>query len=64
LRIKTSQASITGKCNGNPGFKPIASGGNGGSVQYWFVGYDAALKVRHALMSVSCDAQRGASNRR
>ncbi|KAG0697948.1 Alpha/Beta hydrolase protein [Suillus ampliporus] len=30
-------------CNANPGFKPVASGGNGDSVQYWFVGYDPNL---------------------
>ncbi|TFK39674.1 lipase [Crucibulum laeve] len=32
-------------CNSNPGFKPVASGGNGGSVQYWYVGYDPTLKT-------------------
>lgn len=30
-------------CDANPGFKPVASGGNGDSVQYWFVGYDPNL---------------------
>lgn len=30
-------------CNANPDFKPVASGGNGDSVQYWFVGYDPNL---------------------
>lgn len=30
-------------CDANPGFKPVASGGNGDSVQYWFVGYDPTL---------------------
>jgi len=30
-------------CDNNPGFKPIASGGNGDSVQFWFVGYDPSL---------------------
>lgn len=30
-------------CNANSGFKPVASGGNGDSVQYWFVGYDPKL---------------------
>jgi hypothetical protein len=30
-------------CNANPEFKPVASGGNGDSVQYWFVGYDPTL---------------------
>ncbi|KAF9485579.1 alpha/beta-hydrolase [Pholiota conissans] len=27
-------------CNFNTGFKPIASGGDGSIVQYWYVGYD------------------------
>ncbi|OJA21363.1 hypothetical protein AZE42_10024, partial [Rhizopogon vesiculosus] len=35
-------------CDANPNFKPVASGGNGDSVQYWagtsgFVGYDPNL---------------------
>ncbi|KAI9567106.1 Alpha/Beta hydrolase protein [Boletus coccyginus] len=30
-------------CNANPEFKPVASGGNGDSVQYWYVGYDPNL---------------------
>ncbi|OJA08437.1 hypothetical protein AZE42_06541 [Rhizopogon vesiculosus] len=30
-------------CKANPDFKPVASGGNGDSVQYWFVGYDPKL---------------------
>ncbi|OJA11523.1 hypothetical protein AZE42_09435 [Rhizopogon vesiculosus] len=32
-------------CDANPDFKPVASGGNGNSVQYWFVGYDPNLKT-------------------
>jgi len=32
-------------CNNSPNFKPVASGGNGDSVQYWFVGYDSGLKT-------------------
>ncbi|KAG1747919.1 Alpha/Beta hydrolase protein [Suillus paluster] len=32
-------------CNANPNFKPVASGGNGDSVQYWFVGYDPNLNT-------------------
>ncbi|TFK92476.1 lipase [Polyporus arcularius HHB13444] len=31
-------------CEGNPTFKPLASGGDGVTVQYWFVGYDPSLK--------------------
>ncbi|KAF9236095.1 Alpha/Beta hydrolase protein [Melanogaster broomeanus] len=30
-------------CAANPDFKPVASGGNGDSVQYWFVGFDPNL---------------------
>ncbi|OAX37649.1 alpha/beta-hydrolase, partial [Rhizopogon vinicolor AM-OR11-026] len=32
-------------CDANPNFKPVASGGNGDSVQYWFVGYDPNLQT-------------------
>ncbi|KAK7038707.1 hypothetical protein VNI00_010591 [Paramarasmius palmivorus] len=32
-------------CQANPTFKPIASGGDGGSIQFWYVGYDPALKT-------------------
>ncbi|TFY81186.1 hypothetical protein EWM64_g2822 [Hericium alpestre] len=31
------------KCQGNAGFQPIASGGNGGNEQFWYVGFDPAL---------------------
>ncbi|KAI0367595.1 lipase [Pilatotrama ljubarskyi] len=30
-------------CQGNPHFKPVAAGGNGFDVQFWFVGYDPSL---------------------
>ncbi|KAF8439937.1 Alpha/Beta hydrolase protein [Boletus edulis BED1] len=30
-------------CEANPDFKPVASGGDGNSVQYWYVGYDPSL---------------------
>ncbi|KDQ61916.1 hypothetical protein JAAARDRAFT_66920 [Jaapia argillacea MUCL 33604] len=30
-------------CQTNPTFKPVASGGDGDSVQFWFVGYDPTL---------------------
>ncbi|KAI0667850.1 lipase [Trametes maxima] len=30
-------------CDANPGFVPIASGGDGSLTQYWYVGYDATL---------------------
>ncbi|KAJ7589465.1 lipase [Mycena floridula] len=32
-------------CRANPSFLPTASGGNGGTVQYWFVGWDPVLKT-------------------
>ncbi|KAF9485578.1 lipase class 3 family protein [Pholiota conissans] len=32
-------------CNANPTFKPVASGGNGVNVQFWYVGYDPTLKT-------------------
>jgi hypothetical protein len=32
-------------CNANPGFLPTASGGNGDSVQFWYVGYDPSLQT-------------------
>lgn len=37
--------SCGGNCNSNPGFKPVASGGDGSSVQFWYVGYDPTLKT-------------------
>lgn len=30
-------------CEANPNFQPVASGGDGATVQYWYVGYDADL---------------------
>ena len=30
-------------CNANSAFKPVASGGDGSSVQFWYVGYDSSL---------------------
>ncbi|KAF9269341.1 lipase [Marasmius fiardii PR-910] len=32
-------------CQANPTFKPVASGGDGNSVQFWYVGYDPTLKT-------------------
>ncbi|KAI6113355.1 Alpha/Beta hydrolase protein [Pisolithus thermaeus] len=32
-------------CEGNSDFLPVASGGNGDSVQYWYVGYDPPLNT-------------------
>jgi hypothetical protein len=33
-------------CNGaNPNFKPVASGGDGDSVQFWYVGIDSTLET-------------------
>ncbi|KAJ7777397.1 Alpha/Beta hydrolase protein [Mycena metata] len=36
--------SCGANCLANPDFKPIASGGEGVFVQYWFVGYSPSLK--------------------
>ncbi|KAK0466791.1 alpha/beta-hydrolase [Desarmillaria tabescens] len=30
-------------CQANPGFQPLASGGDGNDVQFWYVGYDPSL---------------------
>ncbi|KIJ28858.1 hypothetical protein M422DRAFT_269830 [Sphaerobolus stellatus SS14] len=35
--------SCGAKCDANSRFVPTASGGSGGSIQYWYVGYDSAL---------------------
>ncbi|CAK5278175.1 unnamed protein product [Mycena citricolor] len=32
-------------CNALPGFKTVGAGGNGDTVQYWYVGYDPALQT-------------------
>ncbi|KAI9062754.1 lipase [Trametes sanguinea] len=40
----TSTWSCGANCAANPQFKPVAAGGDGDSVQYWFVGYDPSLK--------------------
>jgi hypothetical protein len=37
--------SCGANCNGNPGFLPTASGGDGGSVQFWYVGFDPSLNT-------------------
>jgi len=37
--------SCGANCNANPGFKPIASGGDGSGTQFWYVGYDPTLKT-------------------
>ncbi|PPQ63103.1 hypothetical protein CVT24_005814 [Panaeolus cyanescens] len=36
--------SCGSNCNANPTFVPVASGGDGASVQFWYVGYDQNLK--------------------
>ncbi|GLB41588.1 putative alpha beta-hydrolase [Lyophyllum shimeji] len=33
-----------GNCNSNPSFHPVASGGNGDTTQFWYVGYDSTLR--------------------
>ncbi|KAJ7623646.1 Alpha/Beta hydrolase protein [Roridomyces roridus] len=30
-------------CDANPGFQPVASGGDGNAIQFWYVGVDKAL---------------------
>ncbi|KZP15655.1 alpha/beta-hydrolase [Athelia psychrophila] len=37
--------SCGANCEANPTFQPVASGGDGDAVQYWFVGYDPTLKT-------------------
>ncbi|KAF7358425.1 Lipase-3 domain-containing protein [Mycena venus] len=32
-------------CDANPDFEPVASGGDGTVIQFWFVGYDPTLKT-------------------
>ncbi|KAF5379506.1 hypothetical protein D9615_006489 [Tricholomella constricta] len=32
-------------CNANPTFRPVASGGDGDTTQYWYVGYDPTLRT-------------------
>lgn len=32
-------------CNANPSFEPIASGGDGNDIQFWYVGYDPTLET-------------------
>ncbi|TFK48454.1 lipase [Heliocybe sulcata] len=32
-------------CEANPGFQPVASGGDGAATQWWYVGYDATLNT-------------------
>jgi hypothetical protein len=36
---------LVANCDANPTFKPIASGGDGEAVQFWYVGIDPTLKV-------------------
>ncbi|KAF8555827.1 alpha/beta-hydrolase [Imleria badia] len=35
--------SCGASCDNNAGFEPVASGGDGNRVQYWYVGYDRSL---------------------
>ena len=36
---------VSANCNANPTFHPVASGGDGAIVQYWYVGYDSTIQV-------------------
>ncbi|GAW07198.1 lipase class 3 family protein [Lentinula edodes] len=58
--------SCGANCQANPSFIPVASGGDGDGVQFWFVGYDPTLKsviVSHQgtdaseILSVITDAE-------
>ncbi|KAJ8454174.1 hypothetical protein ONZ45_g19406 [Pleurotus djamor] len=42
---KTKTWTCGANCNANSGFKPIASGGDGNKIQFWYVGYDPSLKT-------------------
>ncbi|TFK48453.1 alpha/beta-hydrolase [Heliocybe sulcata] len=37
--------SCGSNCEANAGFEPVASGGDGTFIQYWYVGYDPSLKT-------------------
>jgi len=37
--------SCGANCDANPDFIPVASGGDGGETQFWFVGFDPALNT-------------------
>ncbi|KZP12704.1 alpha/beta-hydrolase [Athelia psychrophila] len=41
----TATWSCGESCSANSGFEPVASGGDGNSVQYWYVGYDPSLQT-------------------
>ncbi|KIY71074.1 alpha/beta-hydrolase [Cylindrobasidium torrendii FP15055 ss-10] len=41
---QTINWSCGANCQANPKFVPIASGGDGDGVQFWYVGYDPSLK--------------------
>lgn len=36
-------SGLAANCEANPTFVPVASGGDGDSIQFWFVGYDPTL---------------------
>ncbi|KAJ7777388.1 lipase [Mycena metata] len=40
----TTKSWSCGSCQANSDFKPVAAGGYGTSVQYWFVGYSPSLR--------------------
>jgi hypothetical protein len=37
--------TIAENCKANPTFQPVAAGGDGNDVQFWYVGIDPTLKV-------------------
>ncbi|ESK90090.1 hypothetical protein Moror_7829 [Moniliophthora roreri MCA 2997] len=42
---KTLAWNCGANCNANADFKPIASGGDGGDIQFWYVGFSPSLKT-------------------
>jgi len=63
------------QCDATRQFIPTASGGNGATMQYWYVGYDPSLEVRvfipaissfddMTLLNHSVDSHRGVSGLR
>lgn len=42
-------ALISENCDANPSFQPIAAGGDGSDVQFWYVGIDPTLEVRKEI---------------
>lgn len=71
-RPKCSNLNLTAEnCDANPTFQPIASGGDGIDVQFWYVGIDPTLEVIQLVLLLSIqglikyvDGRRGPSRHR